>query len=100
MQPSGGSDATGAIRTTCRKSGSDWILDGRKCYITNGARADWVVIFATVDPALGRAGHRAFVIEKGTPGFSVGKIEEKMGLRQDTLPGMPAELKQVLAEDK
>jgi acyl-CoA dehydrogenase len=40
-----------------------------------------VVVFATVDPTKGRAGHRAFVVEKGTPGFSVGKIEEKMGLR-------------------
>ena len=79
-EPGAGSDVS-AIRTTCRKEGSDWILDGRKCYITNGARAARVVIFATVDASLGRAGHRAFVVEKGTPGFSVGKIEEKMGLR-------------------
>ncbi len=79
-EPGAGSDVS-AIRTTCRKDGRHWILDGRKCFITNGARADWVVIFATIDPALGRAGHRAFVVEKGTPGFSVGKIEEKMGLR-------------------
>ena len=57
------------------------MLNGRKCYITNGARASWNVVFATIDPTLGRAGHRAFVVEKGTPGFSVGKIEEKMGLR-------------------
>ena len=78
-EPGAGSDVS-AIRTTCRKDGDSWILDGRKCYITNGARAEWVVIFATVDPSLGRAGHRAFVVERGTPGFSVGKIEEKMGL--------------------
>ncbi len=57
------------------------MLNGRKCYITNGGRAIWTVIFATVDPSPGRAGHRAFVVEKGTPGFEVGKIEEKMGLR-------------------
>ena len=69
------------IRTSCRKDGQHWVLNGRKCYITNGARASWTVIFATIDPALGRAGHRAFVVEKGTPGFSVGRIEEKMGLR-------------------
>jgi acyl-CoA dehydrogenase len=56
-------------------------LNGRKCFITNGARASWTVIFATIDPTLGRAGHRAFVVEKGTPGFHVGRIEEKMGLR-------------------
>jgi acyl-CoA dehydrogenase len=79
-EPGAGSDVAG-IRTTCRKDGRHWVLNGRKCYITNGARADWVVIFATVDPALGRAGHRAFVVEKGTPGFSVGKIEDKMGIR-------------------
>src|SRR5690606_5060450 len=79
-EPSAGSDVAG-IRTSCRKDGKHWVLNGRKCYITNGARASWTVIFATVDPALGRAGHRAFVVEKGTPGFSVGRIEDKMGLR-------------------
>jgi acyl-CoA dehydrogenase len=79
-EPSAGSDVS-AIRTTCRKDGNHWVLSGRKCYITNGGKADWVVIFATVDKAQGRAGHRAFVVEKGTPGFSVGKIEQKMGLR-------------------
>lgn len=79
-EPGAGSDVAG-IRTSCRKDGDHWVLNGRKCYITNGGRASWVVIFATVDPAAGRAGHRAFVVEKGTPGFSVGKIEDKMGLR-------------------
>src|SRR5262245_7003268 len=79
-EPIAGSDVAG-IRTSCRKDGNSWVLNGRKCFITNGARAIWTVIFATVDPTLGRAGHRAFVVEKGTPGFSVGKIEEKMGLR-------------------
>ncbi|MCC6525197.1 MAG: acyl-CoA dehydrogenase family protein [Polyangiaceae bacterium] len=79
-EPGAGSDVA-AIRTTCVKDGDAWVLNGRKCYITNGARAAWTVIFATVDHRLGRAGHRAFVVEKGTPGFSVGKIEDKMGLR-------------------
>lgn len=79
-EPNAGSDVSG-IRTSCRKDGGHWVLNGRKCYITNGARATWTVIFATIDPSLGRAGHRAFVVEKGTPGFSVGRIEEKMGLR-------------------
>ncbi len=79
-EPAAGSDVSG-IRSTCRKEGNEWVINGRKCFITNGARASWVVIFATVDPSLGRAGHRAFVVEKGTPGFSVGKIEEKLGLR-------------------
>jgi acyl-CoA dehydrogenase len=79
-EPGAGSDVAG-IRTSCRKDGKHWVLNGRKCYITNGGRAIWTVIFATVDPALGRAGHRAFVVEKGTPGFEVGKIEDKIGLR-------------------
>ncbi len=79
-EPGAGSDVAG-IKTSCKKDGKHWILNGRKCFITNGGRADWVVIFATVDPIQGRAGHRAFVVEKGTPGFSCGKIEEKMGIR-------------------
>jgi acyl-CoA dehydrogenase len=79
-EPGAGSDVAG-IRTSCRKDGREWVLNGRKCFITNGAKASWNVVFATVDPALGRAGQRAFVVEKGTPGFEVGKIEDKMGLR-------------------
>ncbi len=79
-EPGAGSDVS-AIRTSCRKDGDHWVLNGRKCYITNGARASWSVVFATIDPSLGRAGQRAFVVEKGTPGFSVGRIEDKMGLR-------------------
>jgi len=57
-----------------------YVLNGTKCFITNGAKAVWTVIFATVDRSQGRAGHRAFVVEKGTPGFRVGRIEKKMGL--------------------
>jgi acyl-CoA dehydrogenase len=79
-EPGAGSDVA-AIRTSCRKDGKHWVINGRKCYITNGARASWNVVFAMVDDSLGRAGHRAFVVEKGTPGFSVGRIEDKMGLR-------------------
>jgi acyl-CoA dehydrogenase len=70
------------------------VLNGRKCYITNGARA--VVERRVRDgrSGLGRAGHRAFVVEKGTPGFEVGKIEDKMGLRANetaelVLRGLP-----------
>jgi acyl-CoA dehydrogenase len=79
-EPGAGSDVAG-IKTSCRKDGKQWVINGRKCFITNGGRADWVVIFATVDPTQGRAGHRAFVVEKGTPGFFCGKIEDKMGIR-------------------
>ncbi len=97
-EPGAGSDVAG-IRTSCRKDGDHYILNGRKCYITNGGRASWVVIFATIDPALGRAGHRAFVVEKGTPGFFVGKIEEKMGLRANETAELVLEDCRVPAEN-
>jgi acyl-CoA dehydrogenase len=97
-EPGAGSDVA-AIRTSCRKDGNHWILNGRKCFITNGGRADWVVIFATVDPSQGRAGHRAFVVEKGTPGFYCGKIEEKMGLRASETAELVLEDVRVPAEN-
>jgi acyl-CoA dehydrogenase len=78
-EPGAGSDVAN-ISTTAVKDGDSYVLNGTKCFITNGARAVWVVVFATVDKSLGRGGHRAFVVEKGTPGFRVGRIEKKMGL--------------------
>lgn len=79
-EPGAGSDVAG-ISTTCRKDGDYYVLNGTKCFITCGGRADWVIVFATIDKSQGRAGHRAFIVEKGTPGFSVLKIEKKLGLR-------------------
>jgi acyl-CoA dehydrogenase len=79
-EPGAGSDVAG-ISTTCHKDGNHYVLNGRKCFITNGARADWNVVFATLDKSQGRAAHRAFLVFKDTPGFSVGKIEDKLGLR-------------------
>ncbi|MCR4318554.1 MAG: acyl-CoA dehydrogenase family protein [Planctomycetes bacterium] len=79
-EPGAGSDSK-AIRTSCRKDGDHYIINGTKCFITNGNKALWNVVFATVDPKLGRDGFRVFVIEKGTPGFLEGKVEKKMGLR-------------------
>jgi len=79
-EPGAGSDVA-AIRTTCIRDGDHYVLNGTKCFITNGARAVWNVVFATVDREQGRAGQRVFVVEKGTPGFTVGKLEKKMGLR-------------------
>lgn len=78
-EPGAGSDVA-AIRASARRDGDAWVLRGEKMFISNGARASWVVAWATVDPALGRAGHRAFVVEKGTPGFTVARIDKKMGL--------------------
>lgn len=79
-EPEAGSDASG-IRTTAQKVDGGYVLNGQKIFITNGGRASWVVAFATVDRNLGRAGQRAFVVEKGTPGFSCTRLAEKMGLR-------------------
>ncbi|HLX59229.1 MAG TPA: acyl-CoA dehydrogenase family protein, partial [Ktedonobacteraceae bacterium] len=75
-----GSDVAG-MSTTAVLDGDEWVLNGHKHYITNGARADLVVTFATIDKSLGREGIRPFVVPKGTPGLIVGRIEEKMGLR-------------------
>jgi alkylation response protein AidB-like acyl-CoA dehydrogenase len=76
-----GSDAAGSMRTTARRDGDVYILDGSKIWITQGSVADIVTVFAVTDPARGAAGISAFVVEKGTPGFSVGKLEKKMGIR-------------------
>jgi acyl-CoA dehydrogenase len=78
-EPNAGSDVA-AIQTTARQDGDFWILNGEKMFCSNSARADWVVVWATVDRGLGRDGHRAFVVERGTPGFRVARIENKMGL--------------------
>src|SRR5699024_1783058 len=79
-EPEAGSDAS-AIRTTAKKVDGGYILNGEKIFITNGKRASWVVVFATVDASLARAGHRAFVVEKGTPGYTCSRLVDKMGLR-------------------
>ncbi len=79
-EPGAGSDVA-RIQTRARRDGDGWVLRGQKMFCSNGARADWVVVWATVDPALGRAGHRAFVVERDTPGFELLRIEHKMGSR-------------------
>ena len=79
-EPGIGSDVAG-MSTTAVLDGDEWVINGHKHYITNGARADLVITFATVDKSMGREGIRPFVVPKGTPGFIVGRIEEKMGLR-------------------
>ncbi|SRR5581483_8369561 len=79
-EPGIGSDVAG-MSTTAVLDGDEWVINGHKHYITNGARADLVVVFATIDKSLGREGIRPFVVPKGTPGFVVGRIEQKMGLR-------------------
>lgn len=79
-EPGAGSDVAN-IATRCEKRGDRWVLNGEKAFCSNSDRAEWVVVWATVDKKLGRAGHRAFVVPKGTPGFSIAKHEAKMGLK-------------------
>jgi alkylation response protein AidB-like acyl-CoA dehydrogenase len=76
-----GSDAAGSMRTRAVRDGDDYVLDGSKIWITQGNIADVVTVFAVTDPEKGPNGISAFVVEKGTPGFSVGKLEKKMGIR-------------------
>jgi butyryl-CoA dehydrogenase len=79
-EPASGSDAA-AMRTSARRDGDAWILNGTKNFITNGASADLALVFAQTDPKAGKRGIAAFIVEKGTPGFSVGKLEHKLGIR-------------------
>lgn len=82
-----GSDVS-AIATAYAKTDGGYVLNGNKIFITNGAEADLVTVFATSDKALGYRGISGFVVDKGTPGFKVGKVERKMGLH----PASAAEL--------
>lgn len=79
-EPGAGSDVA-SIRTHARRSGDQWVLNGSKMFITNGAIADVAVIYAKTDPSAGHSGISAFIVEKGTPGFSVSRSLHKMGVR-------------------
>lgn len=82
-EPGAGSDAA-AIRTTAELQGDSYLLNGNKNFITNAGEAETYVVFATVDRAKGHRGICAFIVEKGTPGFSFGKKEKKLGIRAST----------------
>jgi len=75
-----GSDPA-AMETTATRHKNGYLLNGTKIFITNGAEADIIVVFATTDKSLRHRGIATFVVEKGTPGFSVGKHEHKLGIR-------------------
>ena len=76
-----GSDAAGSMRMSAVREGDEYVLDGSKIWITQGSIADVVTVFAVTDATKGPSGISAFVVEKGTPGFTVGKLEKKMGIR-------------------
>jgi alkylation response protein AidB-like acyl-CoA dehydrogenase len=79
-EPEAGSDAAG-LRTTAVRQGDHYVLNGSKQWCTNGDHAGVICVFATVDPAKRAKGITAFLVEAGTPGFTVGKKERKMGIR-------------------
>ncbi len=79
-EASSGSDAF-ALRTRAERKGDHWVLDGRKLWITNAAESSLFIVFATIDPGAGYKGITAFLIERDFPGFSVGKKEDKLGIR-------------------
>ncbi len=79
-EPGSGSDAY-SLKTRAERKGDRYILNGSKTFITNAQLADMVIVFANLDPAKGPAGISAFIVEKGTPGFSISKKLHKMGLR-------------------
>ena len=75
-----GSDAF-ALQTRARQTDAGYVINGRKLWITNGNEADLFIVFATINPQLGYKGITAFIVERGAPGFSVGKKEDKLGIR-------------------
>ncbi|HUY12495.1 MAG TPA: acyl-CoA dehydrogenase [Terriglobia bacterium] len=79
-EPQAGSDA-GGTRTTARRDGECWVLNGSKTFTSNGTYADLCVAMAVTDKSAGKHGISAFIVERGTPGFRPGKKENKMGLR-------------------
>src|SRR5262249_6375955 len=79
-EPGSGSDA-GALICTSVKQGDHYVVNGTKNWITNGPESGTIILFTTLSTSLKHKGVCAFVVEKGTPGFSVGKVEHKLGIR-------------------
>jgi acyl-CoA dehydrogenase len=79
-EPGTGSDSAN-ISTTARLDGDEWVLNGEKIFVTDGDRCDTLVVWATLDKALGKAAIKSFIVEKGTPGCEVTRLEHKLGIR-------------------
>ena len=79
-EPGAGSDA-GSMQTRAKREGSGYVLNGQKIFITSGGRADLAIVYAVTEPAQGKKGISAFLVETKSPGFVVGKLEDKLGLR-------------------
>ena len=93
-EPNAGSDAA-SLQTTAVKDGDEWVLNGRKQFITHGKECEIAVVLTSTDKSLGNKGITAFVVEQGTPGFGPGSKENKLGLRasesagEDSMPRHP-----------
>ncbi len=79
-EPGAGSDVA-AMHTTAFRDGAHYVLNGEKNWVTSGAQADLFIIFVKTDPSAGNRGISAFIVEKGTPGLTIGKPEKKMGIK-------------------
>ncbi|HJE84414.1 MAG TPA: acyl-CoA dehydrogenase family protein [Corynebacterium amycolatum] len=79
-EPSFGSDSS-AVSTTAKLDGDEYVINGEKIFVTAGERSDSVVVWATLDKSKGRAAIKSFLVKKGTPGFTVERLEEKLGIR-------------------
>ncbi len=79
-EPGAGSDL-GSVKLAAQKDGDDYVLEGHKIFITNGGMADIVVVLASTDKEAGSRGLSMFIVENGAPGFTVGKVEHKLGIR-------------------
>ncbi|AZU64353.1 acyl-CoA dehydrogenase family protein [Neobacillus mesonae] len=79
-EPNGGTDV-GSMKTNAKLDGNEYVLNGTKHFITNGAEADILVVYAKTDTAAGTKGISAFIVEKGTPGLTYGAGDDKMGIR-------------------
>jgi acyl-CoA dehydrogenase len=97
-ESSSGSDAS-ALKTKAVKDGNEYIINGSKMFITNGGAADVYIVFASTNPALRSKGITAFIVEKNTPGFIVGKDERKMGLHGSRTVQLSFENMRVPAEN-
>lgn len=98
-EPSAGSDLL-AMKTRAVRKGDKYILNGQKCFITNGSVADILSVYAYTDPSKGAKGMSAFVLEKGTPGFTYGRNESKMGMRGSVNSELFFEDVEILVENR
>jgi acyl-CoA dehydrogenase len=98
-EPGAGSDVA-ALRTTAAREGDDYVLNGSKTFITNAGHAEWTVVFAKTDPAGGRRGISAFVVEMSSPGVTIEKHLEKMGQRATDTSAFALQNVRVPAENR